>query len=78
MKVRFVREHLLGGGKVGKVGDVVDLPELEARRKVSMGYAENAPEESKQAPPAAPPGGNVRQDDPSARSGDPVARGERK
>jgi len=51
-KVRWKTDHQLGGGKYAVTGQVADLPEPEARRKVAMDYAEPYVE-----PPAPPEGG---------------------
>jgi hypothetical protein len=43
MKVRVLTSHILRGGTIAEVGDVLDLPDNVARVKVTMGYAEAVP-----------------------------------
>jgi hypothetical protein len=48
MRVKVIKGHGTGGGAFVDAGDVLELPEAEAERKIAMGYVIAAPE------PAAP------------------------
>lgn len=69
MKVKWTREHLLGLGRLAKVGEVADLPPHEAQMKVNMGFAAVVNGEKPAAPPMTTDG--LRTGDPSARTADP-------
>ncbi|OGS01537.1 MAG: hypothetical protein A2V88_02615 [Elusimicrobia bacterium RBG_16_66_12] len=61
MNVRWTKDHQLGGGQHAVVGQIAELPKMEAERKIQMGFAEAVSDEAVHS-------------DPEASHGDPVAR----
>jgi hypothetical protein len=57
--------HVLGGGKIAEVGEILDLPDRVARERIHYGRVEEVPPEapisgaSEGARPPSPPGGGA-------------------
>jgi hypothetical protein len=72
MKVRWLKDHLLGGGREAQAGQVSEeLHPMEAQRKISMGYAQLLGEgPDHPAPPTSVAGHEQTSGDPTlARRG---------
>lgn len=78
MKVKVTSSHVLGPGLIANEGDILDLPENEARVKISGGYA--VVHEEPAAPPPDAPGPTMdptpRQEEEAAGSEEAEAEGE--
>jgi len=65
MRVRWIKDHLLGGGKVAVAGQTSEeLHPMEAQRKVNMGYAQLLGEASDRPAPPASVSGHEQAGDP--------------
>jgi len=71
MKVRWLKDHLLGGGREAQAGQVSEeLHPMEAQRKISMGYAQLLGEgPDRPAPPTSVSGHEQAGDPTPARRG---------
>jgi hypothetical protein len=57
MRCRVIMSHVLGGGKIAEVGDILDLPESVAIQRIHAGRCIPAPETPPESASSGVPGG---------------------